>query len=117
MDRMRAAKNNLKEERHDLHKTNELKRQKPIRKGKGFEKQPKTGPEITAKDSPVEKNNQLPDSDRFRENASKQSATQLDSLKAQRSPELLDASKESRPGTNDPKQSEKLDWFSTWDEE
>ena len=117
MDRMRAAKNNLKEERHDLHKANELKRQQPIRKGKSSEKPTKTVTEIIAKDSAAETNNRPPGSDGLRENASKQCATQLDSLNAQRSPELLEASKESGPKATDQKQSEKLDWFSTWDED
>jgi intracellular multiplication protein IcmO len=117
MERMRDAKNNPKEERHDIHKTNELKRQKHIRKSKDSEKPPKTILEITAKDSPAEINNQPPGSDGLRGNASKQSATQLDSLKAQRSPELVDTSEESDPGATDQKQRETLDWFSTWDED
>jgi TraM recognition site of TraD and TraG len=117
MDRMRAVKNNPKEERHDLHKANGLKRQKPIRKGKGSEKPTKTVTEIIAKDGAAETNNRPPGSDGLRENASKQSATQLDSLKAQRSPELLEARKESGPKATDQKQSDKLDWFSTWDED
>ena len=117
MDRMRAARNNSKEEPHDLQKTREPRQQKHLRKGKGSEKPPKTGPEITAKDGPAEINNQLPGSDRLRENAPKQSATQLDSLKVQRSPELLETSDESGPKATDQKQSEKLDWFSTWDED
>jgi hypothetical protein len=116
MERMRAARNNPKEEPHD-HKIREPRQPKHIRKGKGSEKPPKTGPEITAKDSPAEKNNQPPGSDGLRENASKQSATQVDSLKVQRSPELLETSEESGPRATDLKQSEKLDWFSTWDED
>ena len=52
MDRMRAARNNPKEEPHDLH--NEPKQQKHIRKGKDSEKPPKIVPEITARDSPAE---------------------------------------------------------------
>jgi len=116
MDRMRAARNNPKEEPHDVHKPGELKRQKHIGKGKGSEKPTKTVPEITAKDTPAEINNQLPGSDGLRENASKQSATQLDSLKIQRSPELLETSEDSGPRTTDQKQKETLEWFSTWDD-
>jgi hypothetical protein len=117
MDRMRAARNNPREEPHDLQKMREPRQQKHVRKGKGSEKPPKIVPEITARDSPAEENNQIPGSDRSRENASKQSATQLDSLKVQRSPELLETSEESGPGATDQKQSEKLDWFGTWDED
>jgi hypothetical protein len=75
MDRIRAARNNPKEEPDDVQKTRALKRQKYIRKGKGSEKPPKTVPEITAKDGPADINNHLPGSDGLRENASKQSAT------------------------------------------
>jgi hypothetical protein len=53
----------------------------------------------------------------LRENPSKQSATRPDSLKVQRAPDLLEMSEESGPGAIDQKQREKLDWFSTWDED
>ncbi|MBI2228729.1 MAG: hypothetical protein HYU46_06460 [Deltaproteobacteria bacterium] len=117
MDRMRAARNNSKDERRTTHKTSDTKGKKPMRNSKGSEKPPKTGREITAKDSPAEINNQIPGSDGLRENASKQSATQLDSSKVQSSPELFETSEESGPRARDQKQSEKLDWISTWDED
>ena len=44
MDRMRAAKNNPKEEPHDLHKTREPKRQKPYEKAKVSKSHPRPAP-------------------------------------------------------------------------
>ncbi|HET8563325.1 MAG TPA: hypothetical protein VFM35_05585, partial [Candidatus Binatia bacterium] len=84
---------------------------------KRFEKPPKKVPEIKAKAAAAEIGNQTVGSDDLREDASKQSAIQLDSLKVQRSPELLETSEESGRKTTDQKQSEKLDWFSTWEED
>ena len=118
MDRMRAARNNPKEERRDDHKIRVNPGDKRhIRKGKGSEKSPKTGPEITAKDGPAGKNNQPPGSDGLRENAANHSAMQVDSPTVQRSPELLETTEDSGPRATDQKQREKLDWFSTWDED
>jgi len=56
---------------------------------------------------------QLPERDGLIKTVSKQSATQLDSLKVRRSPELLETSEESGPRVTGQKQTEKLDWFST----
>ena len=116
MDRMRAARNKPKEEPQSTHKAGaEPKRKK--QKTKGFEAPPKKVPEIKAKDSPTEIDNQLPASDGLRETASTQSAIQLDSPKVHRSPELLKTSEKSGPGAPDEKQREKLDWVGTWDED
>jgi hypothetical protein len=116
MERMRAAKNNEKEEPHDLHKTREPKQPRHIRKIKGSEKPPKTGAKITAKDAAGEINNRPARSEGLRENASSQSATQRDSL-VQRSPELAETSEDRGSKVTDQKQGEKLEWFSTWDED
>ena len=116
MDRMRAARNNQKEEPHDLQKTRAPKQQKHLRKGKGSEKPPKTVPEITAKDADGEINNQPARSKGLRENASNQLATQRDSL-VQRSPELAETSEDHGSEATDQNQRENLEWFSTWDED
>src|SRR6266542_189667 len=83
MERMRAARNNPKEEPRDRQMTRDPKQQKHLRKGKGSEKPPKTVPKTTAKGSPADINNQLPGSDELRETASKPSASQVDSLTLQ----------------------------------
>ncbi len=116
MERMRAARNNPKEEPRDRQMTRDPKQQKHLRKGKGSEKTSKTVPKTTAKGSPADINNQLPGSDELRENASKQSASQVDSLNLQHA-ESIDMREENESGTTDQKQKEKLDWFSTWDED
>lgn len=115
MDRMRAARNNPKEEPYNVHKTREPKGQK--RKGKASEKPSEKVHAVTAKDAAGEINNQPARSEGLRENAHNHLAMQNDSLKAQRSPELVETSEESGPRASDQKQSEKLDWFSTWDED
>jgi hypothetical protein len=116
--RMRAARNNPREEPRDLHKIRESKQQKHIRKGKGSEQRSKMVSEVTAKDSPAAINNQLPDSGELKENVSKQSATQLNSLEARRSPESAETGDDRRPEVFDQKQRrEKLEWFSTWDDD
>jgi len=56
---------------------------------------------------------QHPGSDGLREKASKQS----DSLRVQRSPKLTETSKDHGSETTEQKQREKLDWFSTWEDE
>jgi len=117
MERMRAAKNNPKEGSHDVHKPGEFKRKKQTRKGKGSEKSPKTVPEITGKETPAEINNKIAGSEVLRENASKQSATQFDSLKVQGSPELAEISEDRGAEATDQKQRERLEWFSTWDQD
>jgi intracellular multiplication protein IcmO len=116
IDRMRVARNNPKEEPHDLHKTNELKQQKHIRKGKGSEKPPKTVLEITAKDAPGEINNQPARSEGLKGDDANQSATQRDSL-VQRSPELAETSQDHGAETTDQKQTERHEWFSTWNDD
>jgi hypothetical protein len=116
LDRMRAAKNNGKEKSDDQ-KAREPMQSKHVGKRKGPEKPPKTGPEITAKDSAAETNSQIPASDRSRENAAQQSTSQIDSLKVQHAADLLEMSEESAPGAIDQKQEEKLDRFSTWDKD
>ena len=87
------------------------------RESKSSEKPPKTAPQSTAKDSPGEINNKVAGSERLREDASTQSATQLDSLKVQRSPGLTEISEDRGPEATDQKQREKFEWFSTWDED
>jgi hypothetical protein len=94
----------------------ESKRKKHTREGKGSEKSPTSVPKITAKDGPAEKHSQPPGSDGLRENPLRQSATQVDSLQAQHSPELVEASEKSGSRAAYQKQREQLDWFSTWDE-
>jgi len=116
MDRMRAARNNPNAERLDVHKPGEPKRKKHTREGKVPEKSPKTGPEITAKDNPAEKNNHPPGSDGLRENAANPSPTQHDSL-VQRSSELAETTTDLDSEVTDQKQRDKLDWFSTWNED
>jgi hypothetical protein len=115
MERMRAAKNNTNEETAD-HKAREAKRQKHSRKPKASDKLSKAAHETTVRENPEDINRPLSDSAGSKENVSKQSATQLDSLKAQAS-ESIDMRDENESRTSDPKQKEKLDWFSTWDEE
>jgi len=117
MERMRAAKGTPKEDTHNTFTGGESKRKNHKLKGKVPEKPSEKVHEITAKDAAEVINNQPTRSEGLRENASKQSATQIDSLTAQRSPELLQTSEESGPGATNQKQSEKLDWFSTWDED
>jgi hypothetical protein len=115
MDRMRAARNKPSEQ-PDTHKAgNEPKWKK--QKSKGFKKPPKEAAEITAKDAAGEINNQPARSEGLRENASNQSATQPHSLKVQRAADLPEIGEESGAGAIDQKQREKLDWFSTWDED
>ena len=117
MDRMRSARNNPNEERRDVHKPGEPKRKRHTREGKVPEKSPKSVPEITAKDGPAGKNTQPPRSDGLRENAANHSTMQLDPPTVQRSPESLPRTEDSGPKTTDQKQREKLNWFSTWDED
>lgn len=58
MDRMRAARNNPKEEPHDQ-KIREPKEPKHIRKVKRSETPPKSVPEVTAKGTPAKISNEL----------------------------------------------------------
>jgi hypothetical protein len=51
------------------------------------------------------------------DNTLKQVATQLDSLKIQHAPEITEISEDRGPEVTAQKQSEKLEWFSTWDED
>jgi hypothetical protein len=117
MERMRAARNNPREEPHNDQKAGKPERRKHTREGKVSEKSPKSVPEITVKDGPADKNNQPPGADGLKENFSKQTAARPDSLKAQRTPDLPEMSEESGSGAIDQKQREKLDWFSTWEED
>jgi len=55
-------------------------------------------------------------SEGLRENASKQSATQHDSLKVQRS-QVAEISEDRGAGPTDQTQTKRLEWFNTWDEE
>ena len=113
MDRMRAAGNKPEEEPHDLHKTNEFKPQKLSRKSKGSDK-PKKASEIMPKDAEI--NNQAAGSETLRD-IQNHSATHLDSITVQTSPELTEPSKDRDPEATDQKRRDKLDWFSTWDED
>jgi len=116
MDRMRAAKNNPKEEQRDVHKPGGPNRKGRTREGKSSDKPPKKVPEITARHAAEEISNQAAGSEELRD-PQDHSRTNLDSLTVQRSSELVETSEESQSGANDRKQTEKLDWFSTWDED
>jgi len=116
MERMRAARNNPKEESRDLHKTNEFKPKKLIRDSKASEK-PKKASEITPKDAATETNNQVPGSKGLRQDVSNQGTLQPDFLKVQPPPELAEISGDGGAEATDQKQRERLEWFSTWDED
>ncbi|HEX9273279.1 MAG TPA: hypothetical protein VGA01_13820, partial [Candidatus Binatia bacterium] len=73
--------------------------------------------DTTTRDTGAEINGVVVGSSGLREDASTQSATQLDSLKVQRSTELTEISEDRGPEATDQKQREKLEWFSTWDED
>jgi hypothetical protein len=103
MDKMRAARNSPKEEAHDLQKTREPRQQKHVRKGTGFEKSKKAS-EITPKDAAAENNNQV------------RGFKREDVSKVQPPPELSESVGRDTEG-RDQMQGERLDRFSTWDEE
>ena len=105
MDRMRAAKNNPREESHNDQKPGESMRKKRTRNGEGSEKSKKAS-EIPPKDAATENNNQVPGFKELREDFSK----------VQPPAELSESVGRDTEG-RDQKQKEKLDWFSTWDEE
>ena len=121
MDRMRAAET-IRRKSHTTSQP-EPKQPKHIRKRKGSEKTPEKTPEnavknaFSTKNNAPATNNQSAASEGLNDNTLKQAATQLDSLKIRHSPEITEISEDRGPEATDQKQTEKLEWFSTWDDD
>src|SRR5207237_7304887 len=94
MDRMRAAKNNQKEEPHDVHKPGESKRKRHTRKGKVSEKPTKSVPEITVRHAAEEISNQAAGSEKLKKDASNQSESRREPLRVQSPPELVETTEQ-----------------------
>jgi hypothetical protein len=120
MDRMRAARNKPAEQ-PDTHKTSgEPKQKKHTREGKVSEKNPERIPEKGLKDALSTRESNAPATNNQAASEGlndKQAATQLDSLKVRHPSELSEISEDRGPEAADQKQTQKLEWFSTWDDD
>ena len=116
MDRMREAKNNPRESHND-EKAGEPKRNKHTRKGKVSERPTKGVPEITVRHAAEKISNQAAGSEKLEKDASNQLESQREPLRAQSPLELVETTEQRGTRATDQKEKEKLDWFSTWDED
>jgi hypothetical protein len=117
MERMRAAKNQSNEERRDVHKPGDPRRKKRTPEAKGSENLGKAIPEITARNAGEEINTKALYTEESREQISEQKPSEQRLLNVQRSPEFSKPPGEDGSLAIDQKRTEKLDWFSTWDED
>lgn len=108
MERMRAARNNSKDESRTTHKASETKGKKPMRSGKVSE--------TTTKPPPTNINDQNAGSEVLTENASKQTTTQSDSLTTFPS-EPAETTDSRGSITSDQKQKDTIEGFIAWDED
>jgi hypothetical protein len=116
MEKMRAAKNNRKGE-PDGNNVREPKQSKYRSERKGSERPRKTSPELKAKQEPAEINPQFPGSERLKGDVSRESKANLDSLTGPSPRDSAESNNNRDAETVDQKQRDKLDWFSTWDED
>jgi hypothetical protein len=117
MDRMRAARNNPKEELREVHKPGDPRQKRRTPEAKGSENLGKAIPEITARNVGEEINTKVLYTEESREQISEQKPSEQRLLNAQRSPEFSKPPGEDGSLAIDQKRTEKLDWFSTWDED
>ena len=116
MERMRAARNNSKDEPRITHKASETKGKKPVRDSKGSEEHPKKVSETSTKDAGAETNDVVVGSGEMKGNVSPPAATQIDSLTTL-SPESVETTDARGSLGSDQKQKDTLEGFIAWDEE
>jgi hypothetical protein len=115
MDRMREAKGHPNQNAHNSPTADEADPKKHPRKGKSPKEFPTKHHEITANQRRTDVI-ETARSEESTENSSNQKARQPDFLKIQASPQPNEAVQPDAKG-EDEKRTEKLDWFSTWDED
>ena len=116
MERMRAARNNSKDEPRTTHRASETKGKKPMRNSKGSEEHLKKVSETVTKDTGAEINDVVVGSSEMKGNVSPQAATQIGSLTTL-SPESVETTDAPGSLASDQKQKDTIEGFIAWDEE
>ncbi len=117
MERMRAARNNPKEEPHDTHKSGGPTRKKPKGKPKPSQTSTTQQPPTAAKDADGESGKQSFKPEYREQTISNPSAPQIDSLPTKTSEAPSEAGNEFVPKPSTQKRREELEWYGTWEEE